>query len=247
MDYSHIRGIIFDLGSTLIEFESRPWGEINLDGNKRVYDGLSDLNHTLPDFDTFNNRLEEIKQEYRIAAVETLAEWRAMEAFEKLLTEFGVADPTAQSRRCMDIYYSLVREGFELCVGAADTVKELKRSGFRTGMISNTIFPASLHEYDLDMLDLMPYIDFRIYSSDFGHRKPFAGIYEEGLRLIGLPAGNTLFVGDRYDEDVAGPQKAGMAAVLKYHEGRVYPDPMPNGFPVIYRIDQILNIVNQKR
>jgi putative hydrolase of the HAD superfamily len=112
----------------------------------------------------------------------------------------------------------------------------------RTGLISNTIFPGREHDVDLDNLGLMPYIDFRLYSCDFGYRKPHPGIYEEGLRLVGLPAHETLFVGDRYYEDVDGPQKAGMSGVLVYHEGRDYPDPMPDGFPVIYKLPELLEI-----
>jgi HAD superfamily hydrolase (TIGR01549 family) len=241
---SQLKGIIFDLGSTLLEFESRPWEEITLDGQRRAYDHLIGSDHRLPDFETFNARLEEIKDEYRATALETLREWRSIDAFERILTEYGLEDVREQSVRSMEIFYELVREGFVLCEGANEVLEELKRRGYRTGLISNTIFPGYSHEVDLEHFDLQQYLDFRIYSSEFGYRKPHSAIYDEGLRRIGLPGSATMFVGDRYFEDVEGPQKHGMSAVLKYREGRKYPDPMPDGFPVIHALTELLDIVD---
>ncbi len=241
---SRIKGIIFDLGSTLLEFESRSWEEINLDGQRRAYDHLVGSDHQLPDFETFNARLEEIKNEFRTTALETLREWRSIDAYEKILSEYGLSNVHEQSLRSMDIFYELVREGFVVCEGANEVLAELKRRGYRTGLMSNTIFPEYSHEIDLERIGLKQYLDFRVYSSEFGYRKPHSTIYEEGLRRIGLPGSATLFVGDRYVEDVEGPQKHGMSAVLKYREGRKYPDPMPDGFPVIHSLTELLDIVD---
>lgn len=247
MSYSHIKGIIFDLGSTLIEFESRSWDEITIEGQKLAYDDLIDSDHHLPDFESFNKRLEEIKSRFRTQAIETLIEWRSLEAFELLLTELRLENPDKQARKCMDAFYGIVRKGIVLCEGAVTTLEELKKRGYKTGLISNTIFPRLDHEVDLDTFGLKPYIDFRIYSSEFGYRKPYPGIYREGLKMIGLPANETLYVGDRYIEDVEGPQNIGMAAILKYREGREYPDPMPEGFDVIDKISELLEKLDTKK
>lgn len=245
MSLSHIRGIIFDLGSTLLEFESRPWDEITYEGQKRAYDQLVSDDHHLPDFETFNARLEEIKAEYRARAVETLQEWCSVDAFEKVLAEYGLSDAKEQGSRSIDIFYELVREGFVLCEGAREVLAKVKERGYKTGLMSNTIFPGTAHEIDLDNFGLSPYLDFRIYSSEFGYRKPHPEIYREGLRRIGLPAEETLFVGDRYFEDIEGPQNMGMSAILKYREGREYPDPMPEGFPVIHSLTELPDLLNE--
>lgn len=244
MSLTNIEGIIFDLGSTLLEFESRPWDEITLEGQKRAYDRLVSDDHQLPEFEAFNARLEEIKNDYRVAAAETFKEWRSVDAFEKAIAEYNLPDAREQSVRSIEIFYELVREGFVLCEGANEVLEEIKCRGYRTGLISNTIFPEDAHELDLEMFGLLKYIDFRIYSSEFGYRKPHPDIYMEGLRRIGLPAERTLFIGDRYIEDVEGPQRIGMSAVLKYREGRAYPDPMPAGFPVIKRLPELLDLLN---
>jgi len=243
MSYSNIKGIIFDLGSTLIEFESRAWNEITIEGQKLAYDLLAKNNSNLPEFDIFNDRLEEIKAEFRAHAVSTLEEWRSQVAFEKLLTELKVEKAAELSGHCMDAFYNYVREGIVTCDGAEETLRELRFRGYRIGLISNTIFPIHQHELDLDNFGLMPYIGFRIYSSEFGYRKPHPEIYREGLKRIDLPPEETLFVGDRYYEDVEGPQKAGMLAILKYRANRDYPDPMPEGFPVIEKISELLSLL----
>lgn len=243
MSFAHIKGVIFDLGSTLIEFESRSWDVISYEGQKMAYEQLRDGDNRLPSFEVFNDRLEEIKGRYRERAVESLEEWRSVDAFEELLTEFGLDDAPAQSIRCVEAVYDVARNGFRLCKGALETVTEVKRRGYRTGLISNTIFPSGEHEADLENCGLLPYIDFRLYSSDFGRRKPHPAIYAEGLRRMGLPAREVLFVGDLYREDVEGPMTAGMSAVLKYREGRMYPDPLPGGFPVIHTLSELLDIL----
>ena len=238
-----IKGVIFDLGSTLIEFESRSWDEITDEGQRLAYGQLITSNHSLPDYESFNHRLEEIKNQFRSVAAETLVEWRAFDAWEKLLIELELNDPEGQARKSIDLFYDVVRDGVVLCDGARDTLRILKSKGYRVGLISNTIFPARSHEVDLDNFGLIPYIDFRLYSSEFGYRKPHSSLYQAGLEKIGLPAGETIFVGDRYKEDVEGPMKEGMSAVLKYREGRDYPDPMPDGFAVIDEISELLKVL----
>jgi putative hydrolase of the HAD superfamily len=244
MDYSSLEGVIFDLGSTLIEFESRSWDEMTIEGQRLAYKAITDSDHYLPAFEIFNDRLEEIKNQYRTRAAETLIEWRTVDAFEDLLREFNLENIEDQSLRCIKAFYNHVREGIVLCEGALETLERLKQKGFKTGLISNTIFPGNEHEVDLDKFGLTPYIDFRLYSSDFGYRKPYPGIYGEGLKLMGSPAERVLFVGDRYMEDVEGPRKAGMRAVLKYREGREYPEPMPDGFYVIDEISELNKLLD---
>jgi len=239
-----IKGIIFDLGSTLIEFESRSWDEMTDEGQRLAYDHLIASDHSLPDYESFNDRLEEIKNQYRAAAAESLVEWCALDAWRKLLLQLGLENPEEQSRRSIDLFYNVVRDGVVLCEGALVTLQALKREGYKVGLISNTIFPRWSHEVDLDNFGLTPYIDFRIYSSEFGYRKPHLSIFEAGLEKIGLPANETIYVGDRYIEDVEGPMKAGMSAVLKYREGRDYPDPMPEGFDVIDKLSDLLKILD---
>ena len=135
MSKTPIKGIIFDLGSTLIEFESRSWDEMTDEGQRLAYDHLIASDHSLPDYESFKDRLEEIKNQYRAAAAESLVEWCALDVWRKLLLQLGLENPEEQSRRSIDLFYNVVRDGVVLCEGALVTLQALKREGYKVGLI----------------------------------------------------------------------------------------------------------------
>jgi phosphoserine phosphatase len=69
------RAIIFDLGSTLIEYEAIPWDELGLECAESGWRFLRKMHHDTPDFDVYHQAFIEIRDEYRRIANETLAEW----------------------------------------------------------------------------------------------------------------------------------------------------------------------------
>ncbi|MCK5125396.1 MAG: HAD family hydrolase [candidate division Zixibacteria bacterium] len=243
MIYENIEGIIFDMGSTLVEFDSRPWPETMVIGEKYGFDRLIDMGVTMPDIEVFNSRLDLIKTVYRDKAHETNDEWDIAVAFENCLKDLKVANPTENARILSVEFFRAVREIVEPLPGVRDTIEELTDRGLKLGLISNTIFPGDEHDYDLDRFGMKQFLPFRIYSSAFGCRKPRPEIYLEGLKLIDLPAEKVVYVGDRYKEDVLGPQSVGMKGILRYCKIREYPDPMPEGFPVIKQLPELLDII----
>ena len=56
--------------------------------------------------------------------------------------------------------------------------------------------------------------DAIVLSSELGYRKPSPLIYRAATEALDLDPARTLFVGDRVLEDVVGPKRAGMTAVL---------------------------------
>ncbi len=243
MIYENIKGVIFDMGSTLVEFDSRPWTETMIIGQKYGYDRLTSMGIQLPDIEKFHQQLEVIKFENRDRAHETLDEWKIVAAFERHLREIGVSDPEKNADILSVEFFKAVREIVEPLPGVTETLKTLSERGLKLGLISNTIFPPHEHDKDLDTFGMLQYIPNRIYSCEFGFRKPRPSIYEAGIKMLDLPAEEIVFVGDRYVEDVRGPQSLGMKAVLRYFEIREYPDPMPEGFPVIKQLPELLNII----
>jgi putative hydrolase of the HAD superfamily len=102
--------------------------------------------------------------------------------------------------------------GVSYPAGMVATVAELA-SRHRLAVVSNThdpdLVPAHLAAMGVDH-----YFEAVVTSIDFGWRKPHPAIYAEALRRLGAEADRTVFAGDTYDADFAGPVRAGLAAFL---------------------------------
>ena len=110
-------------------------------------------------------------------------------------------------------------------------LRDLRSLGLRLGCVSNAFMPAAVLHRILDARGLGEHCEFTISSCEFGIRKPDRRIYEEALRVLGLPGPAVVFVGDRVDADVEGPAAVGMRTILSHQyrqedpgKGAVQPD-----------------------
>ena len=102
----------------------------------------------------------------------------------------------------------------------APTLTELKDRGLTLGLISNV-------EQDmtatLEKLGLTSWLDIIVTSLDTGSGKPNPVIFLEALQRAGAQPPEALYVGDQYQVDVIGANRAGMKGILldrtdHYHE-----------------------------
>jgi putative hydrolase of the HAD superfamily len=94
------------------------------------------------------------------------------------------------------------------------TLKALATRGLAIGLISNTgrSWGRFLSEVQ-DAAGIGRYFRTRVYSDEFGVRKPDARIFEAALRGLGLSPHEVVHVGDDVIADVAGAKAVGMRAV----------------------------------
>jgi HAD superfamily hydrolase (TIGR01549 family) len=246
MKYSQAKAVFFDLGYTLIEYGDHDWRRSDLEGHRKGYDCLVDRGCHLPNFELFNKRLLQLKDECRPADRGALREWRATDAPEVLLNELKVDNPMEMSRLLIEVVYADAQNYMTVANGGLETLRQLKILGYQTGIISNTLYPRELLNADLERLGLKPYLDVTIYSSEIGYRKPHPEIYQAASVRSNLQPEQIIYVGDRYRIDVLGAKTARLLPVLKYREGMDYPDPLPDDIPVIYHIPEIVNILKAK-
>lgn len=97
---------------------------------------------------------------------------------------------------------------------AAGVLAGLRERGIRSGLLSNTHWPAALHERWLHDAGLLHLLDVRLYTSAMTHMKPHPQAFEALLSAVGVPARRAVFVGDRPRDDVSGAQGVGMRTVL---------------------------------
>ena len=98
--------------------------------------------------------------------------------------------------------------------GMREALVELKAMGLRLGCVSNAFMPAAPLDRIMDEKGLGEYLDLTISSCELGIRKPSPAIYEAALTGLAMSAQETVFVGDRLDADVDGPAALGMRTVL---------------------------------
>ena len=109
------------------------------------------------------------------------------------------------------------------------TLEELRRTGYRMGVVSNVALLPDLMRADIDRLGIGPLLDAAVFSSEVGLRKPDPRIFTEALDRVGARPAETAFVGDRLLDDVGGAQAMGMRTVQttqyrKEGEGEAVPD-----------------------
>jgi HAD superfamily hydrolase (TIGR01549 family) len=119
---------------------------------------------------------------------------------------------------------------------AAGMLDELKKAGFKLGVVSNRDNPFF---EELDQLKLIPYFDLLLAAGEVQSYKPEPGIFEAALERLGMRAGQAMYVGDNYFADVVGARNAGLRPVL-YDPRGVYPDA---GCEVIQSFDQLLGLL----
>ena len=108
--------------------------------------------------------------------------------------------------------------------GALEAVGELKRRGYRLGVVSNAEGTVARN---LDDAGFSGVFDTVVDSHLVGVMKPDPAIFRIALERMSLEAGRVIFVGDMPEIDVKGAHAAGIAPVLLDRHGLHAGDPTP--------------------
>ncbi|PWB70722.1 hypothetical protein C3F09_08695 [candidate division GN15 bacterium] len=233
------KAVIFDLGSTLIEYEVVSWDELNRLCASSARDWLANEGYDVPEEAAFHTRFEDAKFEYRKAASESLVEWNVPMVAEPFLREIGLAVQDGFVDRFFDAYYAPVDRLLYVYPDTLDTLRWIKGRGLPIGLVSNTVFPERAHRRELTRFEIEPLLDFAIFSSTFKLRKPHPEIFRHASALAGVSPQECVYVGDRYVEDIVGPNGVGMPAILRAKEGREYPPDMPGNIRRIRTLSEL--------
>ena len=98
---------------------------------------------------------------------------------------------------------------------AAPLLRELRARGIRVGVLSNTMWPRSLHERVFDRDGVLDLIDGAVYSSEIPWTKPHPEAFRAAMTAVGVTDPEAcVFVGDRPYDDIFGAKSIGMRGVL---------------------------------
>jgi putative hydrolase of the HAD superfamily len=215
---------LFDLGSTLIEYENIPWNDIYKACLKNAYNYLCDVNVTRPEWDKFYETFLEMVISVEAESYKTYQEPDIYLLFRDFLATFNLPCKQKMIDDFLGAYYIPIRENLTLIENTVEVLEFFKSNGHKLGLISNTVFPPHYHIEDMRHFRIEHFFDKMIFSSDFRCRKPHLSIFQEMLRCLDISASHSFFVGDRMDVDVIGANEAGIFSVLKFRKGRDYPD-----------------------
>lgn len=100
---------------------------------------------------------------------------------------------------------------FQPVDGAVETIRTLAEEGCYLGVVSD--IDAWEAEFLLTAFGIRELFDHVTTSAEVGLTKPAPEIFETALRRSPAETGRTLFVGDRYENDMRGGKRAGLVTV----------------------------------
>lgn len=221
-----LKAVLFDMGSTLIEFENYTWDVLGKRCAQGGYDLLKRKDHDLPGFEEFSRALDQQFVKARSEVKESLKEFQVEKVARGLLGALNIATSDGLCWGFLESFYQPITEQLTLMDGALEVLKDFREKGLKIGLVSNTIFPAEYHLKELKRFGLYPHLDAHQFSSEVGVRKPHPDIFGKTLRELNVEASQAVFVGDRLVEDVGGAQKVGMQGILRHHQNRDYSAPI---------------------
>jgi HAD superfamily hydrolase (TIGR01549 family) len=197
-----IRAVLFDLGGTLIisRFSETFRRILSLKGIKR---SVRAVEKAMVEAEL------ELKKEFRDDVprdVDYYTRWNL-----GILHRLKVFSRDSELAKHIDKYWFDYME-VEPLPGAIDVLKRLVDKGIRIGIVTNG--------YESDLEKIIPrlgvgdMIDVFVAADSLGRRKPDPEVFLHAVRRLGVPPGAAVFVGDEFDIDYVGAEKAGLIPIL---------------------------------
>jgi HAD superfamily hydrolase (TIGR01549 family) len=242
---TRITAILFDLGETLLNFgRIQSKSRLFKVSGRRSYTFLKKLNQPVGRFRSyFWRNILALYVRYYFSLVGG-KDFDSLALLEKYGRRRGFQLSREQWEHLNWLWYEPLRQKCQTEPGLVETLTKLEQSGLKMGIVSNTFVSAPTLDRHLDEEGLIGFFDTRIYSCDFGLRKPDKRILLEAARRVGVSPANTIYVGDRINVDVKVARRAGMLPVLKNaytNEGKQ----TPAGVERIDSISQLPEIVQK--
>jgi putative hydrolase of the HAD superfamily len=115
---------------------------------------------------------------------------------------------------------SLVEATLEKLPYLDEVLTELKRRGYKLGIITNTVTSREEHvRMALRKIDVEKYFDVIVTSVDAGFDKPDERIFLTALKALNVKPEEAVMVGNRISTDILGGNRIGMKTILyKWNE-----------------------------
>jgi putative hydrolase of the HAD superfamily len=203
-----LEAVLFDWGDTLMQFVYDP--ELVGAGHRAGLEAIG--RDELPDVEALTDHFRE-RYEPLFWVPGTVEEIEYPGFVRELLGDFGVTVDQEELRRYLEAEHAAWGPARHLAAHAHALLDALHERGLKLALVSNAFDPGWLLHRDLEQMGLAKRLDFSVFSSEVGLRKPHPAIFERALGALEVEPQRALFVGDRLYEDVRGAGEVGMTTV----------------------------------
>jgi putative hydrolase of the HAD superfamily len=203
-----LEAVLFDWGDTLFHFA---YDEDLLEAGWEAGPHATGR-HDLPDHEDAAGRFRAGYQPLLFVpgAVEEI-EYPGL--IRELLAGFGIELTDEELGRFLEAEHEAWSPARAMGDSTHALLESLRGRGLKLGLVSNAFDPPELLHRDLGRMGLAERLDVAVFSSEVGRRKPDPLIFRTALDRLGVEPGNTLFVGDSLEADIAGAAGVGMRTV----------------------------------
>jgi HAD superfamily hydrolase (TIGR01549 family) len=197
-----LRAVLFDWGDTLMRWAPEP--DLLEAGHAAGFDALG------------REPVQAITDRFRDAYLSTFFEPGIVEEIEypaqvrQLLGEFEIEVSDEELMRFLEAEHTAWSSARQLAATTHALLESLREHGLKLGLVSNAFDPPDLLHRDLAQLGIAERLDFALFSSEVGRRKPDPEIFQRALEALGVSPPDALFVGDTLASDIAGAAALGL-------------------------------------
>lgn len=203
-----VRGVIFDLGSTLIRFEGS-WDEVLDQARQALIKALHEQGF-LVEPQAFSAEFQRQMQAHSRERETEFVEVTTTHILRLTLAGFGYTDPPETPiRSALRRMYAVSQAHWHPMPDVYEVLDRLQRDGYRLGLISNAGDEEDVQRL-IDQARLRPYFDPILVSASIGLRKPNPAVFWRVLHAWRLAPEEVVMVGDTLASDILGAQNAGL-------------------------------------
>ena len=215
MPNKKIKALLFDLGETLLDFGKINPREIFRQGARLSYDFLESCGQSVGSFRYYCLWNMAALYFRRILSNITGNDFNSLALLRWAGMKKGIQLDGQQWRHFAWLWYEPLSKIATVETDIKETLKKLKNSGLKLGIVSNTFVSADSLDKHMEQVGILDFFELRMYSYQFDFRKPDPRIFRLAAERIGETPHNILFVGDRIDKDIKPALRNGMQAVIK--------------------------------
>jgi putative hydrolase of the HAD superfamily len=232
--------VLFDWGDTLMRFA---YDEALVEAGHRA--GLAALRRDeLPEVERLAAHFRE-RYEPFFWVPGTVEELEYPGLVRQLLGDFAVEVDDEELNRFLEAEHAAWEPARQPAAHTPALLESLRGRGLKLGLVSNAFDPGWLLHRDLEQMGLAERLDFAVFSSEVGKRKPHPEIFERALDGLGVAPADAVFVGDRLYEDVRGAAELGMTTVQAlWFRADEHPEGGEPDFQAFTQMD-VLNVVDR--